>query len=30
MNSISYNPSYQSDMAYSISGGYNPYSDIYR
>merc|ERR1711931_495831 len=29
MNSISYNPSYQSDMAYSISGGYNPYSDIY-
>jgi len=31
MNSISYNPSYQSNMAYSIADNYqdNPYSDIY-
>ena len=31
MNSISYNPSYQNNMAYSI-GDYNanPYSNIYR
>ena len=31
MNSISYNPSYQNNMAYSIADyNANPYSNIYR